>query len=65
MAPGRTHFALAALILLSAPLTAAAQITLPTAPVAAPPAPVVASSWLQFGPVSSPVPPATGAQTGP
>ena len=56
---------LSALTLLSAPLGAAAQITLPTAPVGAPPAtspPVVALSWLQSGQVPLPSPLASGAQ---
>ena len=57
-----------ALTLVLWPVAAAAQITLPTAPVSAPPAtspPVVAPNWLQFGPVSTPAPSAAGALAGP
>jgi general secretion pathway protein D len=53
---------------LSAPLSATAQITLPTAPISAPPAisaPVVAPNWIRSGKLSTFVPPAAGAQAGP
>jgi len=68
MRPRRKLLWLAALTLLSAPLSAAAQITLPTAPVGAQPAssaPVVAQSWLQFGHVPTPSLPTAGALAGP
>jgi general secretion pathway protein D len=68
MRHGRDLLCLAALTLLSAPLRAAAQITLPTAPVGVPTAasaPAVAPSWLQFGQVPTRIPTAAGAQAGP
>jgi general secretion pathway protein D len=66
MRAGRVLFCLAALTLLSAPLRAAAQITLPTAPIGAPQSTtVVAPSWFQSGPAPTLVPPAAvGAQGG-
>jgi general secretion pathway protein D len=68
MRPVRDLFRLAALAVLSSPMGAAAQITLPTAPVGAPPstsAPVVAQSWLQFGQPPMAATPAAGAPAGP
>jgi general secretion pathway protein D len=62
---------LAALILISAPFGApggaSAQITLPTAPVGAPPSPMVAPSWFQSRQGPAPVPPGVlgGLSTGP
>ena len=67
MGPGREILCVAALaLLLSAPLGAVAQITLPTAPIGAPPAaaPTVSPSWLQIGRAATTVLPATGAQAG-
>ena len=55
MWPRRELLCLAALSVLSAPLGAAAQITLPTAPIGPASAPVVAPSWFQSGPVPAPV----------
>lgn len=51
---------LAALALIGTPLSAAAQITLPTAPVGPPPA--VASTWLQIGPTATATPPVATQQ---
>jgi general secretion pathway protein D len=67
MWPRRVFLCPTALILLSAPFGAAAQITLPTAPISAPtaPAPTVAPSWLQLGRVATPAPPEAGAPAGP
>ena len=65
MWPSRDLLCLAALALLSAPLGAAAQITLPTAPIGPPSAPAVAPSWFQTGRVPTLVPPTAGAQAGP
>src|SRR5271154_1120886 len=63
MWPGRELLCLAALTVLSSPLSAAAQITLPTAPIGAPAAaPVVSPSWLQIGRVATSLPSAAGAQ---
>ena len=68
MWPCRELPCLAALTLLSAPLDAAAQITLPTAPISTPPAtsaPTVSPSWFQSGRAPPSVPPASGALAGP
>jgi general secretion pathway protein D len=68
MWPRRVLPCLTTLILLSAPIGAAAQITLPTAPIGAPaatPAPTVSPSWLQLGRVAAPPPPEAGAPAGP
>ena len=55
---------LVGVILLSSPLPAAAQITLPTAPIGAAPSapPAVAPSWFQTGPVAPPASSPTGPQ---
>jgi general secretion pathway protein D len=68
MSHGRELPCLAALTLLSAPFCAAAQITLPTAPIGAPaatPAPIVAPSWFQSGKAAAPVLPAMAGLAGP
>ena len=60
MRPDRTLLKIAALILVSAPVVAPAQITLPTAPIEAPP-PLAVRSWLEPGEPQAPIPPPAGA----